>query len=392
MPSKNKIVCLSNVFDQHYHELRGEKIDHCLTFVKRQILFECLEKTSGRKVIVLSSPPKAAERRTGKWLPAVETEFAGNRQFFCGNWDAPKWRVPLSWFFYARHVLRHVRSGDVVVIDNYEFIYIVAARLVQLFRRVTFILDYEDGKHLSDRGWPGILSGLAEWAGRPLIRAATLAHPSLGRRLPASVPTEVVPGFILQKLRGITRNPGGSDVRFLYSGALDATRGVDLLLEALEHLPERGWRLDITGHGALTDRIARFVQDPRWSGKVKYHYSLPQEDYARVVAAAHAGLNCQRASDPVSEVTFPSKIFTYLSAGLLVISSKAGAVEELCDNACFYYAEETPQSLAAAMKTVMADFSAVRQKLDLAAVSDRYSIEASTARLRRMLERIGVVK
>ena len=40
------------------------------------------------------------------------------------------------------------------------------------------------------------------------------------------------------------------------------------------------------------------------------------------------------------------------------------------------------------MKKVISDFSAVRQSLDLTAVSDRYSIEATTARLRRMLQTI----
>lgn len=390
-PTYSRIVCLSNVFDQHYHDVRGEKIDRALG-AKRPVLFKCLAAAAGRELILLSSPPRAAERRTARWLPAVETEYAGFRQFFCCNWDAPKLRVPLSWFFYARHVPRHVRAGDLVLIDNYEFNYVVAARLLRMFRRVTFILDYEDGKHLIDRGWWRVLSGLAEWAGRPLIRAAMLAHPSLGKRLPAPVPTEVVPGFIPQRLAGITRDPGAGEVRFLYSGALDTTRGVDLLLAALELLPERGWHLDITGQGPLAGRVAEFSQDPRWSGRVKYHHSLPPDAYNRVVAGAHAGLNCQRPSDSISDVTFPSKIFTYLSAGLLVISSKAGAVEELCGNSCFYYAEETPQSLAAAMKTVMANFSTVRQRLDLTGVSDRYSPEATTARLRHMLQAAGVAR
>src|SRR5208283_4390682 len=116
-------------------------------------------------VILLSSPPKAADRRAGKWLPSAETKFSTHRQFFCANWDVPKLRIPLSWFFYARHVLRHVRSGDLVVIDNYEFIYVFAAWFLKPFRRVTFILDYEDGKHLIERSIWRFLSGLAEAAG-----------------------------------------------------------------------------------------------------------------------------------------------------------------------------------------------------------------------------------
>jgi hypothetical protein len=59
-----RIVCLSNVFDQHYHDLRGEQVLRCLTTPYRSDLFRCLEMASGREVIVLSSPPKAEERRT----------------------------------------------------------------------------------------------------------------------------------------------------------------------------------------------------------------------------------------------------------------------------------------------------------------------------------------
>jgi glycosyltransferase involved in cell wall biosynthesis len=387
-PGSPRIVCLSNIYDGNYLHLRKENVDPPLTIGKRRNLFACLEMAAGREVVVLSSPPKALDRRRPRWLPPVETKFSTHRQFFCANWDVPKLRIPLSWFFYARHVLRHVCSGDLVLIDNYEFICIIAARLVQIFRRVTFMLDYEDGKHLIEHGWLRILSGLAEVGGRPLIRAATLAHPALGKRLPASIPTEVVPGFAPGQIPERAPAPG-PEVRFLYSGTLDSPRGVDLLLEALPHLPETGWHLDITGHGPLGESVARFLQDSRWQGKVKYHQALPQEAYERVLAAAQVGLNCQRKSDPISDVTFPSKVFTYLSAGLLVISSQASAVPQLCANAFFYYEQETPQALAGAMQAVIENFHDVRQKLDLSVVCERYSPEATTVRMKRLLKAIG---
>jgi hypothetical protein len=132
--SRPKIVCLGNIYDQHYHELRGEKVDRHLTTPFRRDMYRCLEMASGRELILLSSPPKATERRKGRWLPPLETKFYTHRQFFCANWDVPKLRIPFTWFFYARHVLRHTRSGDLVVMDNYEFIYVFAARLVQMFR------------------------------------------------------------------------------------------------------------------------------------------------------------------------------------------------------------------------------------------------------------------
>ncbi len=390
-PTHPRIICLSNVFDQHYHDLRGEKIDRSLSSIKRQVLFQCLEKASGREVIVLSAQPKAAERRAGKWLPPLETKFSTHRQFFCANWDVPKLRVPLSWIFYACHVLRHTRSGDVVVIDNYEIIYVFAAWWLKLFRRVTFILDYEDGKHLIDRSIWKLLSGLAETAGRPLLSGATLAHPALGRRLPPALPTELVPGFVPENIPAY-HDRTGPEVRFLYSGTLDGPRGVDLLLEAVKLLPAQGWHLDITGYGPLAESISCFVSDARWRGRLEYHQSLPPDAYERLLAACHAGLNCQRTSDPISGVTFPSKVFSYLSAGLVVISSKASDVDKICGKACLYYDEETPQSLAAAMNEAVADLAAVCQRLDRTEVTRRFSVEATAARLQKFLQTVGPPK
>ena len=119
---------------------------------------------------------------------------------------------------------------------------------------------------------------------------------------------------------------------------------------------------------------------------------MPPEVFERLLGSNHVGLNCQRASELISSVTFPSKIFTYLSAGLLVISSKAGCVEQICGDACFYYDGESPQALAVAMKELIENYAAVRQKLNLSAVHESYSIEATAARMRQMFKTIGVVR
>jgi glycosyltransferase involved in cell wall biosynthesis len=317
----------------------------------------------------------------------VETTFSTHRQLFCGNWDVPKLRVPLSWCFYARHVLRHTRSGDLVLIDNYELIYIIAARLLRMFRRVKFLLDYEDGKHLIERGWPRVLGRLAEAGGRPLIQAALLAHPALGERLAPEVPRELVPGFINSPVTKAPRR--GGPIRFLYSGSLDKARGIDLLLEALDQLPEKGWRLDITGLGPMTGTVEQAVQQPKWAGKVLFHHQLPTKDYNQLLADCDVGLNCQRGLDPISSVTFPSKIFTYLSAGLVVISSLASSVEQICGNACRYFRQETPQALAATMKELIEQFPATSPGLDSSQVAHSYSIDGTALRLKPVLAKLG---
>jgi glycosyltransferase involved in cell wall biosynthesis len=382
--SHRKIVCLTNIFDQNYHDLRGERVERQLTTPFRRDLFHCLQTASGWEVILLSSPPKAAERRKNRWLPPVETKFFTHRQLFCANWDVPKLRIPLSWIFYARHVLRHTCSGDLVVMDNYEIIYVIAARILSWFRCVKFLLVYLDGKHLIDHGWNRFLSGLAEIWGRPLFSAACLSVPTLGERLPKTLPKELVPGFLPNELRTGVAAPD-REVRFLYTGLLAHSHGIDLLLESLEHMPECGWHLTIAGQGPLTDQVIRLTENPRWQGKVSYLRPVPPEVFKKLLSASHVGLNCLRSSDPISTVTFPSKVFTYLSAGLLVISSRASNVPAICGQACHYYDTETALALAQTIRRVMTDYAELTGQLVNTEALRRFTTNQMTHRLRELL-------
>ncbi len=390
-PNRPRVVCLSNVFDQHYHDLREDELPRCLSLGKRRDLFACLQSATERELILLSAPPKALERKWTRWLPAVRTQFYDHPQFFCANWDAPKLCLPFSWFSYALHVLKHVRDGDILVLDNYELIYVLAARVTAMFRKVKIILDYEDGKHLIDKGWVRLLSGAAERLGRGLLDGALLAHPALAGRLPAELPKVLVPGFVLLKAEEAKEHPAaGNIVRFLYSGSLDEARGVDLLLAALAHLPTKGWRLDISGWGPLADSASDTAAQPQYVGKVFVHGTLEAEAYKELVAACDAGLNCQRASDPISSVTFPSKVFTYLSGGLLVLSSKASAVPEICADACYYYDEESADSLAEAMSAMITDWNGVRDAVHPKTAELRYSMPATRLRLQEFLTELSI--
>lgn len=387
--ASKRILCLSNPYDQNYERVRGERIDPCLSSPKRRDLFKCLELATGREVVVMSFPPRASRRRSGRWLPAVETRFSTHRQLVCANWDLPKLRLPLAWCFYALQVARKTRSGDIIVIDNYEFIWVLAAWFTRLFHRVSFVLDYEDGKHLIDRSWSRVLSGLAERAGRRLVRAAMLAHPALGQSLPAGIPTELVPGFVVPQ-RASAR-PSDHEVRFLYSGSLDRTRGVDLLVDALPSLPPSGWRLDISGSGPLEALVIKTAKDSRWQGRVRFHAVLSSAEYQKLVGGSQIGLNCQRSSDPISNVTFPSKVFSYLSAGLTVLSSRASRVDQVCGPACLYYMDETPEALGAAMIGLVRDFAnGSAPKTALEAVA-KYSIEGTAMRLREFLATASLI-
>ena len=382
-----RIVCLTNVFDENYQRARDEKIPLPLGS-KRRALFQCLETAAQRELLVLSCPPKALQRRRPRWLAALETRFSTHRQLFCANFDAPKLRIPCSWIFYAAHVVRHTRSGDLVLIDNFEFLYVLAAYAARLGRRLRFFLDYEDGKHAIDNGWYRLLSGAAEFFGRPLLRGAILAHPSLATRLPKDLPVALVPGFLHPPKPRAAERPADAPVKFLYSGSLDRTRGVDLMLGALPFLPATGWELHITGSGPLQPQVIEVASDPRRDWRVQFHGVLPNEEYEHLMATCDVALNCQRPSDAISDVTYPSKTFTYLSAGLRLISSTASGVREVLGAACWYYHEESSASLAAVMTAMITDGLPEVPEAALREVQTQYSMEGTTRRLQAFLEKI----
>lgn len=382
----SRVLALSNVYDDQYHQIRGEEIRRVMSSAKRRDLFHCIEMATERELIVLSSPPKADIHRSSRWLPAIETKFSSHRQLLCSNWDTPKLRIPLSWFFYARHVLKHTRDGDLLIIDNYEIIYVIAALCARIFRRVTIVLDYEDGKHLIDLGWERILSGLAEFLARPLLHGALLAHPGLAGRLPTSLPTTLIPGFV------VTRNHSAKlsmPVRFLYSGSLDRPRGLDMLLRAIELLPQNGWHLDISGCGIYETEISRLAASEKYADRVTYHGALKQSEYDLLTEECHVGLNCQRSDDPISGVTFPSKIFSYLSAGLTVLSSNASDVSKICGSSLLYFQEETPESLAAAMIEIINDLNGEKCRVDGGQTRLYFSIKQTSRRLRDFFQKIN---
>ena len=376
--SKPRLILLSNVYDQNYGALRGETIPPCLSSPKRRDLFQSLRLAAGRDLLILSSPPKSLTRRSPKWLPPVSTSFAGFSQLFCRNLDAQKIRIPCSWLFYALHVVRHTRGGDVLILDNFELIYVLAAWLCRILYGNQVLLDFEDGKHLTDHGWTRFLSGPAEFFGKPLIQGAILAHPSLSERLSPRIPKILVPGFYVPHQNKQTPISTGDDTCFVYAGSLDAPRGVDLLLDTIPLLPEKGWRLDITGSGPLESRVRLIATHPSYSRKVVFHSVLDAKAHSSLLAESRVGLNLQRSDNPISQVTFPSKLFSYLSAGLLVISSRASDVEAILKKACLYLSQETPEALADLM---ICQISLEPRQLHFAEL-DQFSIPSTALRLR----------
>jgi hypothetical protein len=340
----SNIFILTGAYDDHYLQTRRDNPVICTSACKRILLYQAIEEAAGKPVVLLSPQPRG--RGVPVVLPAASSRFGNQVQLFAKASGVRKIRFVIDMLHFARHVAKHTRSGDIFVVDNYELIYVLAIQYCRLLgRRNRIFLEYEDGKHLIDKGIWKWLSGLAEWLARPWLEGAILASPTLGERLPPEIPKVLVPGILHE---GIMFNPppaAGQPVAFLYSGSLDVERGGPLLLSYLEEGNfSHGLEIHITGQGHFTDRL-RAVQN-RFPKIVHYHGTISQEELARIRSLCHYGLNLQSSAHPVSSVTYPSKTFDYLNAGLRLISTRAAGVTEVLAAAAVYLDEETSATLA----------------------------------------------
>ena len=348
-----QIFVLTGVFDDAYLGTRQDDPVVCTSAGKRIILYRAIQEATGIELTLLSPHPKG--RGTPYALDETETRFASVRQVFAKASPRRKIRFLLDIIQYARLVYRQTHDGAVMIMDNYEIIYVIAYGYCRCRgRRNPLILEYEDGKHEIDKGFWRFLSGSAEFLAKPWVKAAIVATPSLLTRLPVGLPSEVVPGM-LNPERPLPVNPRGDEpVRFIYSGSLDYERGIPLLLDYLEftEVPPSA-EFHITGQGHFIDRIRDICS--KSTGQVIFHGILPREELSRLQRSCHFGLNLQSSKNPISNVTYPSKTFDYANSGLRLISTRGAGVDSVFGENAIYVEKESCECLATVIDLAVAN-------------------------------------
>jgi hypothetical protein len=372
------LFILTGAYDDQYLRTRKDRVHVCTSAGKRITLYRAIEQAAGKPVVLLSPQPRGDE--TPQSLPANTSRFGSQVQLFAKASGVRKIRFALDMLYYARHVAKHTRSGDVFIVDNYELIYVLAIQYCRLLgRRNRIILEYEDGKHLIDKGIWRRMSGLAEWRARPWLEGAILATPTLGERLPPEIPKVLVPGILREEIVFNPPPAPGRPVAFLYSGSLDVERGGPLLLSYLEEgkFPS-DFEIHITGQGHFTDRL--LAVQHRFPKIVHFHGTVSQEELARIRSLCHFGLNLQSSSHPISTVTYPSKTFDYLNAGIRVISTKAAGVEDVLGNSAIYLKKDTIEGLEDAILMALEHIRKADES-NVSPVMEEYSFDGTCIRL-----------
>ena len=386
-PDPQRLIILTGAYDDHHLRTRSDKPALCTSSGKRLMLYRAISEAAGQAPLLLSPQPRGTTNCIS--LPAVESQFGEFQQLFAPASGTRKVRYLVDIIRYIEHVHRNSRNGDTLIFDNYELIYILAIYYCRLRGRSNrILLEYEDGKHVIDRGYPKLISGLAEKIGRRLVQAAILATPSLGERLPPEIPKVLIPGILRTDWRFKPAPASGQPVSFLYSGSLDVERGVPLLLDYLaSNCVSADTVYHITGRGHYRELFLNLME--LHPGKIHFHGSVSEEALAQIRSSCHFGLNLQSSTSPISQVTYPSKTFDYLNAGIRVISTKAAGVEDILGSAAIYLNFETVEGLADAVARACESIRS-EQAMDMGKALNDYSFQGTVLRLKSILERAPV--
>lgn len=158
-----------------------------------------------------------------------------------------------------------------------------------------------------------------------LVQSRTLI-PSLRQRAPASLPVTYMPNWANgNSACGIGLPPcvGKQGFDIYHLGNLGAAQGLPAVLDAIEALSDTGLRWHFVGSGSAAAWLAQEVERRGLGAAVRLCGSHPVENMPLFHRQADALLVSLRP-DPLFALTVPSKVQSYLAAGLPIIGMLDG--------------------------------------------------------------------
>lgn len=143
----------------------------------------------------------------------------------------------------------------------------------------------------------------------------------------------------------------------VYAGTFDPRKGgVIAAISAAEFLSEN-YHMHILGFGneeetkSMKDLISEVSK--KSVATVTYDGLLSGEEYIRFIQSCDIGLSTQNPDAAFNATSFPSKILSYMSNGLRVVSIRIPAIEgSAIGKYMYYYDKQTPEEIAKTIMTV----------------------------------------
>ncbi|MEM9718671.1 MAG: glycosyltransferase family 4 protein [Bacteroidota bacterium] len=128
------------------------------------------------------------------------------------------------------------------------------------------------------------------------------------RNLPISSPVEEV------EYSATTR----SNI-LIYQGALNMGRGLELMIQAMDYLPNH--RLWIVGRGDIEEQLRKLAASQRHSDRIEFKGFVAFENLSKLTRKAALGFSLEEDLGENYRYASPNKVYDYIQAGVPVIVS-----------------------------------------------------------------------
>jgi len=140
----------------------------------------------------------------------------------------------------------------------------------------------------------------------------------------------------------------------IYQGALNKSRGLELMIKTMHLLPD--WMLIIAGTGDLEKELKSLSQSENLNNQIVFAGQLGFESLQSITPMANIGLSLEEDAGLNYRFALPNKIFDYIKAQIPVIVSDLPEMARIVNN--FHVGEilktRTPEKLAGLIKKVQA--------------------------------------
>lgn len=158
-------------------------------------------------------------------------------------------------------------------------------------------------------------------------------------------------------------------IHCVYAGTFDPRKGGFEAASAAEYLPAN-YHIHILGFGSereienMKEHVAQTAK--RSAARVTFDGLLSGEDYIRFIQSCDIGLSTQEPKASFNATSFPSKILSYLSNGLQVVSIRIPAIENSAvGKKLNFYDEQSPEEIARAILAVNNNNPDGRETIDI---------------------------
>lgn len=323
----------------------------------------------GFKTVIINNNA-SPNNRSGKKYDKIEKEISESTKIIYTELIDKKFLnsiLSIINTFICIKQLKKVYDIKAIVFYNFTIKNAIPAYLSKILLRIPIIVQYEDGYYLSKgKSVKNKMFWLLEYIGFKLIDGAILVTSLMKKKLKPDTPFCVIRGFInkeilnLQQKRRLKNNTIPQKPKtLLYSGRLDLERGILILLEALKKI-DIELEVYITGYGPLKNKVQEEIHNINRSKqylKIKFLDFLSLEEYRNLLINSDILVNPQRENSGFSEVSFPSKIYEYISAGNLVITSNVSDIEKLNKDMFVIYKNDSVEDLANAIEDIYYNYS-----------------------------------